>query len=280
MLALCFTGCSSAKDSDVIDDNTLLIAYTDENAPFISKTDSGYEGFDVDVLDAIFDSIKGEYDNYQIVKVDEDYKIGEDTAYTDDDGNEYTASILLGGVQKNTGTLNSDYSLSQPLITNRIITVVPQNSNIKSYAELSGAKVGVVSEQAKTALDKNSTIKNALKSVKEYSDAKTALVDLSSGDIDAVVIDEFNYCTAKINPEEFSSNNEVLASEYFTELSGELDTIDYVFAVKKWDSLCESINESIYELKSEDYEGEDSFTPIVEKYFGYNASSFNYVPEN
>ena len=43
---------------------------------------------------------------------------------------------------------------------------------------------------------------------------------------------------------------------------------------KKGDLVVENWNEAIYELKSPDYNDKDEFTPMVEKYFGYNASTF------
>ena len=49
---------------------------------------------------------------------------------------------------------------------------------------------------------------------------------------------------------------------------------------KKGDWVVDNWNEAIYELKSPDYNDKDEFTPMVEKYFGYNASSFDYVPSN
>jgi len=266
-ISLCFAGCSSVRESEEITDETMLVAYTQENAPFISKDDKGFDGFDVSLFKAIVQSVKGEYKSYKFVQVKEGYKIGEDIAYTDDKGNEYKADILIGAVQSNTGTINEDYSLTDSLIVNRIITIAAKNSNIKSYDDLAGAKAGVVTGQAKVGLDKNSSIKAQFKSIAEYKNIADALSDLNSGKIDALVCDEFSLHTAENN-------------ESYTQLDGELDSIHYVFAVKKWDDLRDNINDAIYELKSPDYNGKDEFTPIVEKYFGYNASDFSFVPED
>ncbi len=266
-ISLCFAGCSSARESEEITDETMLVAYTQENAPFISKGDKGLDGFDVSLFKAIAQSVKGEYKSYKFVQVKEGYKIGEDIAYTDDKGNEYKADIMIGAVQANTGTINEDYSLTDSLIVNRIITVTAKNSSIKSYDDLAGAKAGVVTQQAKAGLDKNSSIKAQFKSIAEYKNIADALSALNSGKIDALVCDEFSLHTAE-------------KIESYTQLDGELDSIHYVFAVKKWDELRDSINEAIYELKSPDYNGKDEFTPIVEKYFGYNASDFSFVPED
>ena len=37
-------------------------------------------------------------------------------------------------------------------------------------------------------------------------------------------------------------------------------------------------NEALLELKDPKYNDKDEFTPIVEQYFGYNASNFSYIP--
>lgn len=265
-VVLCFVGCSASEQAEEITDETMLVAYTAETKPFLYKDENGkMAGFDVELFKAIFDSIKGDYKNYEFVQVEEGYKIGEDTAYTDKDGNEYTASIMIGAVQTNSGSFNEDYSFTEPLISNKVVTVVNQNSKIANYADLAGTNVGVVGDTASAAFDKNSTIKDGCKQVKTYSDAAAALNDLTSGAVDAVVIDEF-------------SLNSVENADSFVVLNGELDTINYVFACKKYDGLAESMNEAIYELKSLNYGDADDFTPMVEKYFGYNASDFNYEP--
>lgn len=265
-VVLCFVGCSASEEASEITDETMLVAYTAETKPFLYKDENGkMAGFDVELFKSIFDSIKGDYKDYEFVQVDEGYKIGEDTAYTDKDGNEYTASIMIGAVQTNSGSFNEDYSFTEPLISNKVVTVVNQNSKISNYADIAGTNVGVVGDTASAAFDKNSTIKNSAKQVKTYSDAAAALKDLTSGAVDAVVIDEF-------------SLNSVENADSFVVLNGELDTINYVFACKKYDGLAESMNEAIYELKSLNYGDADDFTPMVEKYFGYNASDFNYEP--
>jgi ABC-type amino acid transport substrate-binding protein len=263
-VVLCFAGCSSAGEADEITDETMLVAYTAENEPFIYTDENGeLTGFDVEVMDKIFDDVKDDYKNYKFIQVDEDYKVGEDTAYTDSDGNEYVAYVMVGGLTKNTGSSNNDYTFTENIIDNRVIAVTAQNSSIASYADLKGVKAGVVSDVATTALDKNSTIKNNFGSLTAYEDASTALSDLSAGKIDVLIIDEFDFDVV---------DN---VSDYVV-LNGELDTISYVYFFKKWDSYNDSFNEAIYELKSDEYNDADEFTPIVEKYFGYNASNFDY----
>lgn len=262
----CFAGCSSSDKADEITDKTMLIAYTEENEPFIYTDKNGnLTGFDVEIFEKIFDDIRNEAKNYRFVKVEEGYRVGEDPAYIDDDGNEYIAYVMIGGVQKNVGTFNEDFTFSDDIIDNRIITVTAKGAKIASYADLDGLTAGVVTKQAEAALDKNAAIKSSLKAVKAYKDIKSALADLDAGKINAVVVDEFSF-------------NVLENKDSYSVLNGELDTLSYVYAFKKYDWYVEAINEAVYELQSPDYNDKDEFTPIVEKYFGYDASSFDYTP--
>lgn len=266
VIVCCFAGCSSkSTTADEITNETMLIAYTEENAPFIYIEDGKLTGFDVEIIEKIFDSIKNDYKNYKFVKVEADYKVGEDTAYTDKQGNEYVASIMIGGIKKDNGSFNKNHSFTQDIINNRIIAFSALGNKIATYADLQDKAVGVVTKQAMESLDKHSKIKDGVKSVKEYNDIKSAIKDLDAGKIDAVVTDEFSY-------------NTIDTEIKYTLLTGELDNISYVYSFKKYDDNADAVNEAILELKSEDYNGSDEFTPIVKKYFGYNASSFEYTP--
>lgn len=264
---LCFAGCSSSGNAaEEITDGTMIVAYTAEKAPFIYTGEDGkLTGFDVELIDKIFDNVKMDNKNYKFVQVDENYRLGEDAAYTDEDGNEYIAYVMVGGIEKNTGSFNKDHTFTESIIDNNVIAVTTNDSKISTYADLGGAKAGVVSETAKTALDKNSVIKDGMKSVKDYDDAASAIADLKAGKIDVIIIDDFSFVGAE-------------GADGLNVLSNVLDTISYVYAFEKWDWVDEAYNEAIYELKSPEYNDTDEFTPIVEKYFGYNASSFDYVP--
>lgn len=266
-IAACFAGCSGSTKADEITDKTMLIAYTEENKPFIYEEDGKLTGFDVEIIDAIFNNVKNDYKNYKFVKVDEDYKVGEDAAYTAENGTEYIAYIMVGGIQKNNGSFNKDNTFTEDIISNRIITLTQKDSKIKNYANLEKADIGVFTKQAMTALEKNSAIKSNAKGIKEYKDIKSALKDLDSGKIDALITDEFSF-------------NVLDTKDNYSVLPSELDTISYVYSFKKYDWYVDSINQAIMELQSPDYNDADEFTPIVEKYFGYNASSFEYNPVN
>lgn len=265
LIASAFAGCSKSGEADKITDKTMLIAYTDEVEPFLYKDKNGkLAGFDIDLFKKIYDNVKNDTKNYKFVKVDKDYKVGDDIAYTNKDGDEFIAYTMIGAVQKNVGSVNEDFSFTNDIITNRIITVTKSGNNISDYNDLSGKKLAVVTDIAKAALDKNSTIKNNNKNTL-YPTIEDALSALDNGSVDAVITDEFNFSPLE-------------NAEKYQVLSGELDKISYAFMFKKGDWVVENWNEAIYELKSPDYNDKDEFTPMVEKYFGYNASSFDYVP--
>lgn len=265
LIASAFAGCSKSGEADKITDKTMLIAYTDEVEPFLYKDKNGkLAGFDIDLFKKIYDNVKNDTKNYKFVKVDKDYKVGDDIAYTNKDGDEFIAYTMIGAVQKNVGSVNEDFSFTNDIITNRIITVTKSGNNISDYNDLSGKKLAVVTDIAKAALDKNSTIKNNNKNTL-YPTIEDALSALDNGSVDAVITDEFNFSPLE-------------NAEKYQVLNGKLDKISYAFMFKKGDWVVENWNEAIYELKSPDYNDKDEFTPMVEKYFGYNASSFDYVP--
>ena len=118
-----FAGCSKSGEADEITDKTMLIAYTEEVEPFLYKDKNGkLTGFDVDLFEKIYDNVKNDTKNYKFVKVDKDYKVGDDIAYTDKKGTEYIAYTMIGAVQKNVGSVNEDFSFTDDIITNKIIT--------------------------------------------------------------------------------------------------------------------------------------------------------------
>lgn len=267
MIAGLFAGCSSqGGDADTITDATMLIAYTEEVEPFLYTDENGsLTGFDAELIAATFDSFKGEFDDYQFIKVDEGYRLGEDTAYTDAEGNKYDAIIYCAS-HKDSGTMNEDYNWSADIIHNDIVTVVPASSAINNYSSLAGARAGVVSDAAAAALNENSAVNNALASAAQYASADEAFAALDAGEIDAVVIDDFSLY-------KFSGH------ENHTVLNGTLDTIEYGFAFAKSNDYSTGFNEAVLEISSTDYSDEDTLTPLVEKYFGTaDVLAFDYVP--
>ena len=235
-----FAGCSKSGEADEITDKTMLIAYTEEVEPFLYKDKNGkLTGFDVDLFEKIYDNVKNDTKNYKFVKVDKDYKVGDDIAYTDKKGTEYIAYTMIGAVQKNVGSVNEDFSFTDDIITNKIITVTKSGNNISDYSDLTGKKLAVVTDTAKAALDKNATIKNNNKNV-VYPTVKDALAALDKGSVDAVVTDKFSFSPLD-------------TAESYQVLNGSLGETSYAFMFKKGDWVVDNWNEAIYALKSTEY---------------------------
>lgn len=268
MICGLFAGCGSeSSETSEITDETMLIAYTEEQAPFLYTDENGnLTGFDVELVAATFDSFKGDYKNYQFIKVDEGYRLGEDTAYTDEEGNEYSA-IIYCAVHKDSGTINEDYNWSADIITDDVVTVVPSSSSIRNYNDLEGARAGIVSETAAAAIAENSAVYNALVSAHQYQTANEVFAALDAGQIDAVIIDDFN-----LYKFEGYAN--------YTVLNGTLESIKNGFAFAKSNDFSTAFNEAVLEISSTDYSESDTLTPLVEKYFGTaDVLSFDYEPE-
>lgn len=268
MIGGAFAGCSPKnEEASTITDSTMLIAYTEEVEPFLYTDESGnLTGFDVDLIAATFDSFKGEYSDYQFIKVDDGYRLGEDAAYTDENGTEYQAIIYCAS-HKDTGTMNEDYYWSDDIIQDDVITVVPSSSSISNYNSLAGARAGIVSEAAADALAENSSVLNSLSTAHQYASADEAFAALDAGEIDAVVIDDFSFY-------KFSGYAD------YTVLNGALDSIEYGFAFAKSNDYSSAFNEAVLEISSTDYSDEDTLTPLVEKYFGSSeVLAFDYQPE-
>lgn len=263
----CFTGCSS-KGEEKYSDETLIIGYTESVAPFLEVDENGKAtGFVPELWEAIFDAVKGDLKSYRFEKVEEGYALEEDGGFVDSDGKEYSAGLLMGAVSKNNGTFNEDYSFTEPIITNRVIAVVGKNSKIKTYADFADARAVVVGDASKQAFEKQNAIYSVCKSVADAKSLDEALAMIDSGDADVVVTDEFNFMPSG-------------KTDSYTVLDNELETVEYVIACAKYSGWKNSINEAIREYKSEKYnKNGDEFTPLVEKHFGYNASTFNYETE-
>ena len=122
---------------------------------------------------------------------------------------------------------------TKPYLENRQIVVVTEKSPIKTKAELKGKVVGVQDgSSAVDAVNKDAEAAKSLKELKKFSDNVTALMDLSAGRLDAIVVDEIvgRYYVAK-KPGEYRVLEENFGTEDFgvgtrkddAELMGKID---------------------------------------------------------
>ena len=141
-----------------------------------------------------------------------------------------------------------------PYLENRQIVVVLDKSPIKSKADLAGKVVGV--QQGSSAIDavkKDEATAKSLKELKEFGDNVAALMDVSAGRLDALVVDEVvgRYYTAK-KPGEYR----VLDDNFGTE--------DYGVGTRKEDTeLMAKLQKALEDMKAD-----GSAATISTKWFG------------
>ena len=141
-----------------------------------------------------------------------------------------------------------------PYLENRQIIVVTEKSAIKTKAELAGKVLGVQDgSSAIEAVQKDEATAKSIKELKKFGDNVTALMDLTAGRLDALVVDEVvgRYYTAK-KPGEYR----VLDENFGTE--------DYGIGTRKEDTeLMAKIQKAMDEMKKD-----GSAAAISTKWFG------------
>ena len=131
---------------------------------------------------------------------------------------------------------------TKPYLENRQIVVVTEKSDIKAKADLAGKVVGVQDgSSAVEAVQKDEAAAKSIKELKKFGDNVTALMDLSAGRLDALVVDEVvgRYYTSK-KPGEYR----VLDENFGTE--------DYGVGVRKDNAdLHGKLNKALADMKAD-----------------------------
>ncbi len=132
-------------------------------------------------------------------------------------------------------------AFTSPYMENHQIIVVPRSSTIKTKAELANRVIGI--QDGSSAIDavQRDPIAASFKELKKFGDNVTALMDLSTGRLDAVVLDEVvgRYYTAK-RPDDYA----VLEDNFGTE--------EYGVGLRKDDSeLLVGLQKALDEMKAD-----------------------------
>ena len=132
-------------------------------------------------------------------------------------------------------------AFTSPYMENHQIIVVPKSSTIKTKAELAAKVIGI--QDGSSAIDavQRDPIAASFKELKKFGDNVTALMDLSTGRLDAVVLDEVvgRYYTAK-RPDDYA----VLEDNFGTE--------EYGVGLRKDDSeLLVGLQKALDEMKAD-----------------------------
>ena len=129
-----------------------------------------------------------------------------------------------------------------PYMENHQIVVVAANSPIKTKADLAGKVVGAQEgSSAVDAVKKDEAVFASFKELKTFGDNVTALMDLATGRLDAVVVDEVvgRYYVAK-KPTEYA----VIEEHFGTE--------DYGVGVRKGDTeLHQKLDKALADMKAD-----------------------------
>lgn len=145
-------------------------------------------------------------------------------------------------------------AFTAPYMENRQIVIVTAKSPIKTKADLAGKVVGVQEgSSAVEAVTKDEATAKSIKELKKFGDNVTALMDLSAGRLEALVVDEVvgRYYTAK-KPGEYV----VLEENFGTE--------DYGVGTRKDDAaLLEKLEKALGDMKKD-----GSAAKISEQWFG------------
>ena len=143
-----------------------------------------------------------------------------------------------------------------PYMENHQIIVVAAGSTIKGKADLAGKVVGAQEgSSAVDAVKKDDAVFKSFKEFKTFGDNVTALMDLSTGRLEAVVVDEVvgRYYVAK-KPQDYA----VLQDHFGTE--------DYGVGLRKDDTeLHAKIDKALADMKQD-----GAATKIAEQWFGKN----------
>lgn len=147
-------------------------------------------------------------------------------------------------------------AFTAPYMENHQIIVVPANSPIKTKADLAGKVVGAQEgSSAVDAIKKEEAVFKSFKELKTFGDNVTALMDLTTGRLEAVVVDEVvgRYYVAK-KPGDYA----VLDDNFGTE--------EYGVGLRKDDTdLHGKIDKALADMKQD-----GAAAKIAEQWFGKN----------
>ncbi|MCM3033107.1 amino acid ABC transporter substrate-binding protein [Niallia taxi] len=232
-------GCSKSAEKD---DNTLVIGIDDKFAPMGFRDENNeIVGFDIDYAKAAAEKM-GMKAQFQPI----DWKTKESELSSG------RIDLIWNGYTI-TDERKEKVLFTEPYLKNAQVVVTLADSSLSKLNDLEGKVVGLQSlSSASDALDAD-PIKSKIKTVTEFADNVSALNDLKSGRLDAVVIDEIviNYYMTK-EEGTFKVLDESLAPE------------EYGVGVKKGnEDLLNKLQKALDEMNEDGTASE-----ISEKWFG------------
>ena len=241
VLALSFASCASFRSYEEIEaDGKLVVATNATFPPYEFRDDNGnFAGIDIEIIQAV-----GEYLGLEVEITDIEF----DAIITSVSSGK--ADIGIAGMTVTEDRLkNVDFS--DTYATGRQVVITAKDSGINGVADLAGKKVGV---QTGTTGDIYASDDSSIGSVEQFNSGTEAVLALSQGKVDAVIIDNE---PAKKYIEKY--DNLVIIDEEYTEE-------EYAMCIAKGNTeLVEKINEA---LKALEESGE--LKKIIDKYIAAN----------
>ncbi len=182
-LIVFMTGCTEESESNslevVLENGYLTLGLDDTFAPLGFRDEDGeIVGFDIDLAYAVAEEMGVEL---RIQPIEWDSKVLELNANNID--------MIWNGLTI-TEERKSNINFSDPYLSNRQIVLVKSGVNVTSVDDLSGLNVGVqIDSSGESALNGNSVV-DSVSEIVRFNNFTEALLDLDSGRIDAIVIDE------------------------------------------------------------------------------------------
>jgi polar amino acid transport system substrate-binding protein len=152
-------------------------------------------------------------------------------------------------------------TMSDPYMENKIALVVTKDSGIKSQADMAGKKLAVQggsSAAEALGMDENKAFKDSIGKPNEFADYVTALMDMETGNSDAVLMDSVvaNYMITE-------------AGKDFVVLDDSLVSEEYAVGFRKGDeALCTAVVGALKELKAD-----GTVAEISTKWFGSDITT-------
>lgn len=152
------------------------------------------------------------------------------------------------------------YCLSRPYLANRQVVVVTEDSEIASLADLAGKKIALQSDSsASEAVEANEELNASIGEKVELLDNLTAIMDLKSANVDAVIMDEV------VARYVISTSNEPLKV-----LEESLAPEEYAIGFAKDNTeLCRAVEDALTALKED-----GTLKAISEEWFGEDKIIF------
>lgn len=234
-----------------IQDNGKLVLGLDDAFPPMGFRDENNNivGFDIDLAQAVCDKL-----GVELVLQPVKWEAKEQELNTKN------IDCIWNGLSV-TPDRQKSMTMSESYMTNNISLVVVSGSDITGMADMAGKKLALQSgSSAEESLnsDENKAFKDSLGQVNPFSDYETALLDLESGNSDAVLMDSI-VADYKITT----------GGKNFTVLSDTLLKDQYAIGFRKGDvALCDAINKALSELKAD-----GTVAEISTKWFGSDITT-------